>query len=379
MQYVTIWDLDYYHAKEKKNVFNPDAMKISSYHKQMGDKVNFVTTKADIRRPYDVYYIIKEKSGTANPPFDFFTNSRVKWWGKAFAARINWKMPDGMIICRPDYLLYPEHDTSYERAEQIRLFNDKGELLPRIQDWTNTFTNKHVIITDKNFWFASKNDIVAALEMLQGIKRVSFFEPIWIQKLLSDETIKNLFVTLDLAPGANIHWTPIPIDNFEAAFNLIKEVKNAHPYTFPGTILVDYKTRGRSHWESKEYALEDFNNLKKIVVWAKREKVKINIMMPKTRYDTPYFLIFEELSNWTMSSFDISWLEYLTKRFGEGSSIFDEAIYWAHPEKWNEVFRDLLRQTYEDEEFLLIRWGEKMVSFNDIPWSLWRKEFKNGL
>jgi hypothetical protein len=53
-------------------------MKISSYHKQLGDKVNFVTTKDDIYRPYELYYIIKEKQKTPLPPVDFFINKRVK-------------------------------------------------------------------------------------------------------------------------------------------------------------------------------------------------------------------------------------------------------------------------------------------------------------
>ena len=141
---VTIWDLDYYYAKEKVNCFNPDAMKISSYHKQCGDKVNFVIKEDDIYRPYDLYYIIKENSKTPNPPFDFYTNSKVKWWGKANRIRINWKMSDVMMACRPDYLLYPEKNTVFERSEQLRFLNDKGDLLPIKQDWTNAFKNVSV-------------------------------------------------------------------------------------------------------------------------------------------------------------------------------------------------------------------------------------------
>ena len=67
---VTIWDLDYYYAKDKRNCYNVDAMRISSFHKQSGDYVNFVRTEDDIRRPYDLYYIIKEKSTTPNAPLD---------------------------------------------------------------------------------------------------------------------------------------------------------------------------------------------------------------------------------------------------------------------------------------------------------------------
>lgn len=54
-------------------------MKISSYHKQLGDTVNFVTREVDIWRFYDIIYIIKENDETPNPPFQFFTDSKVKW------------------------------------------------------------------------------------------------------------------------------------------------------------------------------------------------------------------------------------------------------------------------------------------------------------
>ena len=57
-------------------------------------------------------------------------------------------MPDAMLACRPDYLLYPEKNTKLERAEQIRLFNNRGKLLPLVQDWTNSFKNKRAIVTD---------------------------------------------------------------------------------------------------------------------------------------------------------------------------------------------------------------------------------------
>lgn len=64
-------------------------MKIASYHKQLGDIINFVGREVDIRRPYDLYYIIKENPATPNPPIDFITNKKVRWWGKAFKSRIN--------------------------------------------------------------------------------------------------------------------------------------------------------------------------------------------------------------------------------------------------------------------------------------------------
>lgn len=59
-------------------------------------------------------------------------------------------MPDVMLAVRPDYLLYPEKNTREEKSEMIQLFNSKSELLPRIQDYSNTFKGKkRVILTDK--------------------------------------------------------------------------------------------------------------------------------------------------------------------------------------------------------------------------------------
>lgn len=124
-------------------------MKISSYHKQLGDTINFVTAQDDIRRPYDLYYIIKENSKTPNPPLDFFTNRKIRWWGNAYRVRVNWKMSDAMLGCRPDYLLYPEYNTQLERAEHVRFFNNNGVLLPVYQDYTNSLKKKKVIVTDK--------------------------------------------------------------------------------------------------------------------------------------------------------------------------------------------------------------------------------------
>ena len=116
---VSIWDMDYYYAKDKRDMFDPNLMKISSYHKQKGDVVNFVTKEDDIFRPYDLYYIFKDDPKTPNPPLVFYTERRVRWGGSCNRFRIHWRMSDAMLACRPDYLLYPEKDTVLERSEQV--------------------------------------------------------------------------------------------------------------------------------------------------------------------------------------------------------------------------------------------------------------------
>lgn len=146
---VTIWDLDYYYTTSRVNCFNVDAMRISSYHKQRGDAVNFVRSEFDIGRPYDVYYIFKEKSNLPNPPAQFYTDPRVKWLGKANRVRCNYRLNRVVLACRPDYLLYPEKNTRVERAEYVQLFDNAAKLLPLKQDYTNTFKDRCVLVSDR--------------------------------------------------------------------------------------------------------------------------------------------------------------------------------------------------------------------------------------
>ena len=38
-----------------------------------------------------------------------------------------------------------------------------------------------------------------------------------------------------------------------------------------------------------------------------------------------------------------------------------------NPATWDEGYRDLIRQTYEDKEFFLTKWKNLSYSENDIP------------
>ena len=376
---VSIWDLDYYHTEEKVNCFNPDVMKISSYHKQLGDTINFVTTVDDIRRPYDLYYIIKENNKTPNPPLDFFTNRKIRWWGNAYRVRVNWKMSDAMLGCRPDYLLYPEYNTQLERAEHVRFFNNNAELLPIYQDYHNTFKKKKVIVTDKYMWFSDNKSIMIALQRLEETKNLYFLKEIKIQKLLYDEKLKEQFLKLKFTPGVNFKWSKIKHEEFDDALEFLLQIKKLNPEVHVGCLRIDYSNRGAAHWNNKSAALEDFEKLKQIILTCKRNKIRIKVDMPEQALETPYFYLFSVVSEWTWhKSYRHAWLDYLTAKF-TGARNEDAVFYWNRPYKWNEVFRDLLRQTYLDREFLLWQWGNNKHTENDIPWKLWEEEFKYGL
>ena len=56
-----------------------------------------------------------------------------------------------MLACRPDYLLYPEKKSQFDRADMAQFFNDSGKLLPLTQDFKNTFSNKKTLVIDRAF------------------------------------------------------------------------------------------------------------------------------------------------------------------------------------------------------------------------------------
>ena len=134
-------------------------------------------------------------------------------------------MNNAMLACRPDYLLYPEKETALERAEHVRLLNDRGELLPLIQDWRNAFKNKKVIETDTALWTTSRKNLLLVLDKLSNILNLSFFEPIWLPKINSDEEIMNKFLKLHFLQGAVINFIPILAKDYEACAETWKRIK----------------------------------------------------------------------------------------------------------------------------------------------------------
>lgn len=376
MQKVTIWDMDFFHAKNRGNITNPDVMKISSYHKQLGDQVNFVVKEDDLDRPYDLMYIIKESNKIANPPTHYYLDKRVRWWGKSVRFKVNWKMSDAMLGCRPDYLIYPQHERkTYE--EYLRLFNDNGKPLPIMQDWTTKVRKKRIVVTDPYMWCASKKDILDALEKLQTMQKVTFSEPIWVQKVALDKDIKEAFLKLNLAPGVKLQWSRTTWHDFKPLMDFFKEFKTVYSCKVKlGHVLFDYRNfKAPSHWQSKEQAFKDFAVIREAVKIAKELRVPLTIHMPESRFETPYFMLFETIAHWSQHFFMLSWLEYITSVYGFAKP-GEWDIYWMNPRKWNEVFRDLLVQTWRHKEFLTHRGGNDYVSENDIPWTIWEREFK---
>lgn len=379
--FITIWDLDWYYSKDKTNLQNPNAMLISSYHKQLGDQVNFVQTEYDIKRPYNIYYILKEKDDTPNPPIQFLLDNKIRWIGASCLGKRSFKLPPEVLSCRPDYLLYPNKETRVERSDYIHLFDLDGRLLKKTQDVENSFKNKYVIVSDKNMWGSSEDELKEALRKLGNYNHVSFKYPIRLQRILFDKQIQEAFLNLKLSSGSKITWEEIPDNWCESAIDFCLQCKNQWPHTKIGPINLTYTIPFKE--VSKQWEL--FNYLTSLILKGKQSKIYVNILFPNTyqintqKLAAPY--MFQELAAFSMKNIERSqsWFEYLCFKYSGATSRDECLMYLNFPHRWHPEFRDLIRQTYKQRDFFLLRWGDDKIDERYIPWNILDKEFQYGL
>lgn len=373
---ITIWDMDFYYHSSVE--FNTYVMKVSSYHKQRGDKINFVLQSCDINRPYDYCYLFRNNKDLPLPPVKMLVDKKhTRWLGRGIVGHKAWELSDEILGCRPDYQLYPNDlSTKIRRAERVRFFNNKGQLLPWIQQWDNTYHNKILLVDDENFWNGTDEEIKLVLERLQTCKNIGFSYPVDSKRLINDLPLKRLFLSLKFARGYQISWKIINQEDVKQSIEFLKEFKAHQRHLSVGTLIYDYRRTDKSHWNSKQYAIEDFAAIRQWRLFALDRGVNINIIMPATRFETPYFELFEILALWMSTTKNISWLEWITWKYGHIKYGEAQYTYWLYPHKWSEMFRELLLQTYQYPDFITRQTKNKKIASNRIPWNIWNETFK---
>ena len=133
---ISIWDMDWFH--KQSFIPNHKAQKISSFHKQKGDVINFVEKSEHLTFDYDLLYIIREKKATPFPKRQYIDKDNVKLVGQEFDFYDNYyTVPDYIDMVRPDYLLYDLPDSNiYAGAHMIQLLHE-DKFLPIWQDFKN--------------------------------------------------------------------------------------------------------------------------------------------------------------------------------------------------------------------------------------------------
>ena len=307
---IYILDCDYFYETSK--VPNYKAMKISSYHKQRGDNVTFITEEYMLTNNYHILYLIREYRHTPIPSGIFLDDIRTRLLGKEFELFEEvFEMDDLMAMSRPDYKIYnfPEDEKFYSRASFVQFFNGKKYLKNR-QSWQKV-DGLYNFVVDEQFWYAPDDIILKCLKELKRERNIIFMKPIRLKRLLDDK-IFNAFVQLKLAKSAKILYNNNIGEDFESvklAIKVIKKLKNYHPYLNVGSIPVKIITK--DHWIDSKNIFDDFVRCLQIMHYAQQEEIRINMKYPRLRLASPSWFYLEFFKTWSNHYHRFSYLEAL--------------------------------------------------------------------
>lgn len=369
---VSIWDVDYFY---KKTGVNYDCMKISSYHKQRGDKINFITSEFQAAMQCDVMYITKEDESLKNPPIKYTTSNKSKIWGKGMKYLVNYKIPAVILACRPDYLLYQLED-KFDRSDAIQFFDYDGKLLPKRQDEKNTFKNKKTLVIDKMFWSSSKENLLFALQQLKRRKNIAFLEPISIKRILSDVEIEKTFLELNFTVESRFEWRNNYGSSLEEALRIIDFIARLNERTTSFVGVPRFAAITSDHFSDQNNALADLKRCLLIMAEAKKRKVPCEFKPLKTRLDTPYIHLFETIIKWSQKSRKMSLVEFAARPLMNNYKCSLEELFIKNEWWINESFCAivaLMVKMEEDLELFLIRWGKKSLPITKINMEMAKK------
>lgn len=391
MKRITIWDMDFYYKKSFSP--NPKAMKISSYHQQIGNLVNFVTEKYHINMLFDELYIIKEKRSTPRPAGNLIDDKRSRLIGSDFRYDDQkWEINEIIAACRPDYLLYPKvEDNAYYNADIVQFYH-KEKRLELKQPFENALKGrKKTLVIDKNFWISDKKNILLCLEELKEYKNIAFLEPIQLKNILEDKDIRKNFLELKFSQGTIFKFQNNYGSEFEDFINLcdfIKDLKEIAPQVRISAI--PFRTILTDHWHDDIYiasqnGLQDLERCLKIMDYAKEHRIHIVLVQPNRHLmETPFWYYFEILEYWTRSMEKLSYIELMLwsacKRFNiSWNIILSDTEKWSLP---HIHFLLALMTQRKDiiDNYGYRKWGDKFLDDSLINWEIinkYRGEYKN--
>lgn len=374
---VSIWDMDFFY--KKSFLPNPKLMKISSFHKQQGDIINFITNKYHIDLAYDLYYIARDSKLTPRPPSNLTDNKKSRLLGKTFRFENNYYDIDEVIAgTRPDYMLYPEKDRdSYYNANIVQFYHN-SRLLKVKQPFLNTKSHhKKTLVIDKNFWDASLENIESCLLELKEYRSISFLAPIKLKIIIENQKIKELLKKLNFSPGTIFKFQNNIGSNFNdimPIFHFIEEMKIQHEHVKFGRIPI--KVVNTNHWESRDNAFEDLKRCLKIMNESKKRKIEILLVSPERRkIETPFWYYFEIFEVWSRYFQDLSYIEMMlhssVKRFKlPWYTIINDSLKWSLP-NINFLLGIMNKFPKVVDEYAYRKWGDNflnksLINFNEI-------------
>lgn len=308
---IFIVDCDYLYATS--NIPNYKAMKLHSYHSQIGDNPTLIDHEYQLTDKHDTLYLIREQKNTPIPGGGILDDYRTILVGKQFEIFDDvWEMPNEVAVCRPEYSIYKyDKPNIYDRASFVQFINNRS-ILKNVQDWRRA-DNRVTVIVDHNLWDATPQIITQALESIRFERNIMFLHPIKLKKLL-DSNVMNAFLKLKLAKFYKIRYNNNIGDDYDSvviAIDIMKRLKKEFPYLNLSSLPV--KTFTKDHWENKDNIYYDFERCLKIMTEAQKQKVRINFRYPNIRLASPSWAYFEFFKTWSNHFHTLSYVEALMK------------------------------------------------------------------
>lgn len=353
---VYIYDVDFL-ANGSPNFL---AMRVSSYHKQLGDFVTLLRPQEKVPKKFDKMYVFQEDESLPKPPASLLMNKAVLVYGVRYFA--NWTPSDAQLACRPDYLLYPRGRNKFERSDAVQLGNERGELLAVRQNESNIETNKDTVVTDDRLWVIPSAQLVKAFQSLKIRKNIYFLRPISLARLISDQTLREAFMNLNFANGKMLQWDnalPFVEEKVDEVFKFFDEFKTRHGKTAVGAVTFYPQTVSRTDVENLRLCV-------KTIFGMKQRCWKLTIEKLKSRLDSVYVHYYELLHNWSMQP-HLSFFEFIAQTPAKHLAMTVEE-YYCHPELWtDEMFRTGIELYHTIQE-----WGLP----SSENWALWQYQDK---
>ena len=369
--YITIWDLDWYY--QKSDIPNVDCMRLSSYHKQKGDKINFISQQAHLGLKFDIMYIACERNDVPLPDAKYIKSNKVVLLGRGFKYYHAKTLSPIVIACRPDYLLYPKMDGAYSNADFITYYAG-NQLVKSRQDWHNTKNGrKKTLVTDKDFWKAKDEDIIWCLQDLKKEKNIAFLEPISIQKIISNKTIRQKFLALHFSVGTKFRWRNDYGSTYEQALDILSFLKILRTQTKSDLGAIPFKAQLIPHWEQEDFEL-DLLRIFQIIAEFKTAKLRCLIVAPKNRLESPHWCVFSGLQYWTENFIQVSYVEFITHSICKA-----EGLEWYmvvnNKVKWENKYINFLVRLLIDEKWVnyrnlfYLQWGDTVINSSKIDFN----------
>lgn len=348
--------------------FNDLTLRISSYHKQLKDKVIVARERDVLDLSYDIIYVVKEKDASIVPPIWIIENKKTIVFGEAGDLFPSYqKVPNIIYSVRPDYLLFIDDITNtkrWERTEFITFYNENYEL-PLVQDHKNFFKNKNILmVTDKNFWDFQEEKIIEKLNILLKYKNIVFKYPIKLKPILTSDSIREIFNKISFDKKYKNTFVNNYGDDEKDIIQIIDFLSE-----FPKRkYFKPIKVRSfREETTTLDTAREEFFRSLKIVSYSKQKEVRINLTCSKYKTNVywDYFHILKKVAATTKKSFIEISLEYAIEKRPKMSyeEIINNKIEWFS--YYTRIAVSLLAR-YKETIYndLTIQWGKNSLVLN---------------